>query len=101
MHTHMNMYAHTTSTSTQKENCVIVPAGVPEENVVSGAHTEGQHEMGLPGARGINCRLLWTVENWKMMEGLVAVDYYLCRMVVLNLSYTLNQPGRSGGEKKP
>lgn len=75
----------------------IIPAGVPEGNDLSGAQAEEQRETGLPGAGGIDCGPLWTVENWKMTEGLIVVDYNLCRMVVLNLSYTLNQPGRSGG----
>lgn len=37
-----------------------------------------------------------------MMEGLIVADYYLCRMVALNLSYTLNHLGdlESGGKKK-
>lgn len=47
----------------------------------------------------IDCRLLRTAENRKMIEGLIVVDY-LCRMVVLNLSYTLNHLGDLEGEKK-
>lgn len=35
-----------------------------------------------------------------MMEGLIVDDYYLCRMVALNLSYTLNHLGDLEGKKK-
>ena len=59
-----------------------------------------QREAGLPAAGLIDCRLLWTVENRKMMEGLIVDDYYLCRMVALNLSYTLNHLGDLEGKKK-
>lgn len=41
----------------------------------------------------IDCRPPWTVENRKMVEGLIVGDYCLCRVVVLNLSYTVNHLG--------
>lgn len=34
------------------------------------------------------------------MEGLRVVDYYLCRMVALNLGYTLNHLGDLEEKKK-